>query len=312
MSKKKLYSLTLAGLIGISIIGVILWASQATPTRHATAGSTLGQKSSQQALIESLATGRKVALQTITSANWAVPLSGLLNLNHPKAKQADLQDHDEAIQVYTHHLQHPVYGDFLIDTGVARQFIDDPQSQGVPGWLAPQMGLDKMELLTSTDDFIADLKRPLSGIFLTHLHLDHISGLPAIDKQVPLYVGQGESSEKYFLFAATRGVVDTLLDGRPELHEWTAPTVDVFGDGSVFAIHSPGHTAGSTAYLVNTHNGPVLLTGDASHTAWGWNNQVEPGKFSTDQPRSRKSLNALVQLVKEHPEIEVRLGHQAL
>lgn len=312
MSTKKLYSLTVAGLIGVSIIGIILWASQATSTRHAFKLSTLGQKSSQQVLVDSLTTGTKIDLQTITSANWAVPLSGLLNLNHPKAKQAALEDHDEAIQVYSYHIQHPVHGDFLIDTGVARQFIDDPQSQGVPGWLIPQMGLEKMELLTATDDFITDLKRPLKGVFLTHLHLDHISGLPAVDKQVPVYVGQGESSEKYFLFAATRGVVDTLLNGRPALQEWADQTVDIFGDGSVFAIHSPGHTAGSTAYLVNTHNGPVLLTGDASHTAWGWNHEVEPGKFSTDQPRSRESLNVLVQLVKEHPEIEVKLGHQAL
>jgi hypothetical protein len=56
----------------------------------------------------------------------------------------------------------------------------------------------------------------------------------------------------------------------------------------------------------------VLLAGDTSHTAWGWMNQVEPGKFSTDQARSRESLDVLIQLVKDHPEITVKLGHQAL
>lgn len=312
MGKKKRYSLYAMGLVSLSIVAAILWASQATATRHAVQASTLGHESSQQALVASLTNGAKVSLQTVTSANWTAPLSGLINLNHPTAKQASLEDHEEKIQIYTYHLRHPVHGDFLIDTGVAQQFFDAPQSLGIPPWLASQFGLETLSLLTSTDALVANLERPLQGVFITHLHLDHISGLAAIDQQVPLYIGNGETLEKYYLYAATRGVVDTLLNGRPALQQWNSPYVDVFGDGSVFAIHSPGHTAGSTAYLVNTTDGPVLLTGDASHTAWGWQNQVEPGQFSTEQARSQESLDVLIQLVKKHPEITVKLGHQAL
>ena len=105
-------------------------------------------------------------------------------------------------------------------------------------------------------------------MFLTHLHIDHISVLPAIDKQVPMYVGEGETLERYYLYAATRGVVDTLFEGRSALKICSSPYVDIFGDGSVFLIHSPGHTADSTAYFVNTTDGVVLLASDASHTAW--------------------------------------------
>lgn len=57
--------------------------------------------------------------------------------------------------------------------------------------------------------------------------------------------------------------------------------------------------------------GQVLVTGDARHAAWGWKNKVAPGKFSTDQPRSRVSLLKLIRLVQEHPQIQVKLGHQA-
>ena len=312
MSRMKLLSLYTAGLIGLLITAAIFWASQATATRHAVQTSTLGHQSSRQALVESLTSGAKVRLHTINSANWTAPLSGLLNLNHPKAEQASLEDHEEKIQVYTYHLQHPVHGDFLIDTGVSQQFFDAPETQGVPPWLASQFGFDTMKVVTSTEKLVASLQQPLQGVFLTHLHLDHISGLPAIDKQVPLYVGDGEAREKYYLYAATRNVVDTIFKDRPILQYWNSTYVDVFGDGSVFAVHSPGHTAGSTAYLVNTADGPVLLAGDTSHTAWGWMNQVEPGNFSTDQAKSRESLNILLQLVKEHPQISVKLGHQAL
>ena len=318
MNKWKRYTLRGLGLIGIILVSLIIWISQATSTRHETITSTLGQKSDLQALVSSfdsderVANSSRVVLKTIKSANWVAPLSGLVNLNHPKAKAVALEDHDEKIQIYAYHLQHPKYGDFLVDTGVSKQFVEEPKSFGVPAWLEPELGFNKMDVLTSTGEFIAGLNRPLKGVFLSHLHLDHISGLPAIAKDVPLYIGKNESKEKYFLFAATRGIVDTLLNGRPALQEWTSQYVDVFNDGSVFAIHSPGHTAGSTAYLVNTVEGPVLLVGDASHTAWGWNNQVEPGEFSTDQKESQRSLSTLIELVKKHPSIKVKLGHQDL
>lgn len=310
MSRRKTVSLAAIALTSLLALFCFWWVNQATATKHAALQSALGQQSNREALVEGFKSGAKVQLNTIVSASWTAPLSGLLNLKHPKA--ASLKDHEVAIEVYIYHLKHPVFGDFLIDTGVAQQFFDAPQAHGMPRWLANQFGLDKMSVLTSTEELLAGLEQPLKGVFLSHLHLDHISGLPAIDRHIPLYVGEGESQERFYLFAATGGVVDTLLEGRPALQEWSSAYVDVFGDGSVFAIHSPGHTAGSTAYLVNTDNGPVLLTGDVSHSAWGWQNQVEPGSFSVQQKRSRESLRNLQELVQTHPEITVKLGHQPL
>jgi len=63
--------------------------------------------------------------------------------------------------------------------------------------------------------------------------------------------------------------------------------------GSVFAVSSPGHTAGSMAYAVRTTEGPVLLTGDTCHARWGWENAVEPGTFTKDNERNLKSLPRL-------------------
>jgi len=85
---------------------------------------------------------------------------------------------------------------------------------------------------------------------------------------------------------------------------------DVFGDGSFFAILTPGHTAGHTSYLARTTTGPVLLTGDTSHTRWGWENGVEPGTFLAEREPSRNSLRALKALSQRHPNMTVKLGHQ--
>jgi glyoxylase-like metal-dependent hydrolase (beta-lactamase superfamily II) len=299
----------LVGLI-CTVVLLGIWISQSTATTHPSTLASLGTPSSVDAMELSLNESQQVMLNTIKAADWQVPLSGLLNLDHPKAKAAGLEDHSEHIQVYAFHIKHPVYGDYLVDTGVSELFAKTPVEAGVASWLVSQMGMEHLVLTTSTDQYLATLDHSIKGVFLTHLHMDHISGLTAIPKDTPLFIGAYEATSPYFLYAATAGSVDRMLMGRPALQEWGAKIVDIFGDASVFAIHSPGHTSGSTAYLVNATNGPVLLTGDASHTTWGWEHEVEPGSFSVDMDESRDSLLFLTNFVRQHSEIEVKVGHQ--
>jgi N-acyl homoserine lactone hydrolase len=99
------------------------------------------------------------------------------------------------------------------------------------------------------------------------------------------------------------------------LQEWQfgpEGIIDIFGDGSVWALHTPGHTPGATAYLVRSTTGTQLLIGDATHTKWGWENGVEPGTYSLDIPQSVKSLSMLKQLAQDHPAVIVHPGHQSL
>ncbi len=72
----------------------------------------------------------------------------------------------------------------------------------------------------------------------------------------------------------------------------------------------PGHTPGSIAYLVRSTKGTVLLTGDTSHTRWGWEHAVEPGDYTVDQAANLASLRRLKALAARHPGIDVRFGHQ--
>ncbi|MEW5738856.1 MAG: MBL fold metallo-hydrolase [Myxococcota bacterium] len=286
---------------------------------HATKPSTLGTPRSSDDLVAVLDTPGPVTLETIASCDWEVDRSGLINLKHPTARAAGLTDGPEPIQVFFHVIRHPTKGVFLVDTGVEKALRDDPDHAAVRGLVASVMHREKMTFHLPLGEWLAQQPSPPAGVFLTHLHLDHVMGMPDVPATTPLYAGPGETSARSVLNLLVAPNIDRALAGKEALSEWPyagdpaqrfAGVVDIFGDGSVWALAVPGHTHGSSAYLVRTTTGPVLLTGDASHTRWGWEHDVEPGTFSDEKPKDAESLAALKKFVAAHPGVEVRLGHQ--
>lgn len=306
-------------LLFISGGALALLLQGCTLTSHPLGKPALGKPSSSAEMERLIDQPGPIQLETINSADWTVSLTGLLNLESPEATRAGLKDRDEPIQVYAHLLRHPQRGNFIVDTGVSQKLVDDPGKEGL-NWLVQKvMHLERLHIRKSTGEILQGIDGKLSGVFFTHLHIDHISGMPDIAKDVPLYIGATESTEKNFKNMFVRGVTDQLLSNKQPLQEWQFQPdpqnkfegiIDVFEDGSVFAISVPGHSPGSTAFLIRTTRGPVLLTGDACITRWGWDNTVEPGDFTADHERNLKNLKSMKELVARHPQIEVRLGHQ--
>ncbi|MDX3388242.1 SDR family NAD(P)-dependent oxidoreductase [Streptomyces niveiscabiei] len=145
------------------------------------------------------------------------------------------------------------------------------------------------------------------------------AGYSAVKPDVPIYTGAREAEASLFLNLFAQGTDNHLLEGRPALEElqFTGDpdgrlegVDDVFGDGSFFAVLTPGHTTGHVPYLARITAGPVLMTGDVCHTRWGWDNDVEPGTFLAERDASRDSLLAMKALSKRHPNMAVKLGHQ--
>ncbi len=287
-------------------------------TSHQTLASGLGTPKSTSDLVALLAEPGTVELETVNSADWAVELKGLVNLDHPRAKAAGLVDADEKIQVYFHVIRHPTRGVFIVDTGIETALRDAPEKSAMSGLIRSQMQMEKLKVHQPLGEWVAKEKK-LEGVFLTHLHPDHITGMADVPAGTTVYVGPGESTDSQFIYMFVRGSVNRSLEGKPPLNEWQFKAdasgqfdgvLDVFGDGLVWAIWVPGHTPGSTAFLVRTPKGPVLITGDASHTRWGWDHDVEPGTFTGDAPRGAESFKKLRAFVAAHPEVSVRLGHQ--
>jgi glyoxylase-like metal-dependent hydrolase (beta-lactamase superfamily II) len=300
-------------------VALVLSAAACAPTSHAVAPSQLGAVRATSDLDAVVDVPGPVTVETVVGADWAVSRSGLINLDHPKARAAKLDDGKEPIVVALHAIRHPTQGLYIVDTGVERALRDDPSNAAVSGIVASFMHVEDMRIRIDTRSWIAQQHEPVKGVFLTHLHLDHVSGMRDVPNDAVVYVGPGEATEGAFENVVVRGVTDRALEGKGPLREWRfapdasgafAGVLDVFGDRTVWALHVPGHTPGSTAFLARTPQGPVLFVGDACHTAWGWDNGVEPGSFSHDKPKSADSLARLRAFVAKHPGIDVRLGHQ--
>ena len=276
-------------------------------SHHPVTPSTLGAPAASADMEALLDVPGPVTVETVASVDWEVPLSGLLDLTDPKA--AGLTDHPEPIQIFFHAIQHPDRGLFLVDTGVEGALRDDPDRAAIKGLVAGAMHADRMVFHAPLGEWLDG--RAGAGVFMTHLHLDHISGMTDVPAETPIYTGPGETGAKSAQNLLLRSTTDRELDGKGEIQEWAFqpdPTgtfrgvMDVFGDGSVWALWLPGHT--------RTPEGPVLLTGDVCHTRWGWDNGVGPGTFSADREAGSISLAALHALVERHPGMDVRLGHQ--
>jgi len=288
-------------------------------TYHPVAPAVLGKTSSSKEMEPLIDQAGPVLLDTISSANLSTSLSGLINLKSEPAKKAKLKNRSEAIEIYAHVLQHPRHGAFLVDTGMSQELLSEPKEIGLSWGIRKLSPLKKIKIQKTTEEILHDINSPLAGVFFTHLHIDHLFGMPDIPHDVPLYIGPSESSKKRITNIFSYTSTDALLEGKGPLLEWKFKAdpqnkfkgiIDIFSDGSVFAISVPGHTTGSVAYLVRTPNGSVLLTGDTTLTRWGWENTVEPGYFTHDRPGNLESLKKLKALAERHPGLDVRFGHQ--
>ena len=121
---------------------------------------------------------------------------------------------------------------------------------------------------------------------ISHMHGDH-TGQAAEFPQARLLIGKGD-------FEQTAGKDDPFGPWRAgkggELTLAVSGETDVFGDGTVLAIHLPGHTPDHMALLVKLKSGPVLLSGDLYHSTIAREKKAMPG-FNTSKEQTLKSID---------------------
>jgi glyoxylase-like metal-dependent hydrolase (beta-lactamase superfamily II) len=127
---------------------------------------------------------------------------------------------------------------------------------------------------------------------ISHLHGDH-TGQAAGFPNARLLIGKAD-------FEQTAGKDDPFGPWRGEGKALTLATADadVFGDGSVTALHLPGHTPNHLALLVKLASGPVLLSGDLYHSTEARQKRGVP-PFNTDRAQTLASMDRFEKLAKD-------------
>lgn len=183
-----------------------------------------------------------------------------------------------------------VFSCYLIKHGTDYMLWDTGHA-ATAGAVAPKMNLtEQLAKLNVTPEQI-------KFIGISHYHADHIGGASAFPGAT-LLIGKGDWD---VLTGAQvpQGLNPQLLanwiSGGSKFE--TVPTdKDVFGDGSVVMLNTPGHTPGHHCLLVRLpKTGPVILSGDFVHFKENYETSGVPF-FNSDRSQTLASMDRIRKL----------------
>ncbi|WP_164870875.1 AttM family quorum-quenching N-acyl homoserine lactonase [Mesobaculum littorinae] len=208
---------------------------------------------------------------------------------------------DYAIPVPFFLLTHPK-GHTIIDGGNAVECATDPRGHwgGICDVYWPEMSED--EGCVAQLEKIGVKPEDVKYVLQSHLHLDHTGAIGRFPNATHI-VQRAEYEYAYTpdWFAAggyirkdfdKPGLKWQFLEGTADDH------FDVYGDGSLITVFSPGHAPGHQSILVNLpQSGPMLLAIDAAYTTDHWEEKSLPGFLAStvDAVRSVQKLRALAE-----------------
>jgi glyoxylase-like metal-dependent hydrolase (beta-lactamase superfamily II) len=104
------------------------------------------------------------------------------------------------------------------------------------------------------------------AVFFTHLHAPQVEAFRGFQGDAVCFVGNAERPSGSLRFLCTdplafaAGVKEFSFEKAQDMPP-LGPCIDVLGDGSLWAISTPGYTLGSVSYLLMDVDGPILVTG---------------------------------------------------
>jgi glyoxylase-like metal-dependent hydrolase (beta-lactamase superfamily II) len=186
----------------------------------------------------------------------------------------------------------------LWDTGVPQATLNDPK-----GWSTlPKLivyHLDKT--ITGQLAGIGLKTSDITYVVLSHTHGDHIGNVGLFpDSTIVMQRAEyswihspnGTNDNVNQLMALARKLLGTpkhlqLIDGDR----------DMFGDGSIALISTPGHTPGSQSLMVHLKNsGFIILSGDVVHLEENFEKDIVPS-LNTDKAASIASMEKVKRMI---------------
>lgn len=190
-------------------------------------------------------------------------------------------DGDIEIPVPWFLIKHP-QGNVVIDGGNAKEVAIDKRGHWgkVVETYDPIMSMSEncVDQLKMVDVVPHDIRYVLQS----HLHLDHTGAIGRFPR-AQYFVQRSEYDYAFKPHWFSAGAYIRADFDRPGLN-WkflggdVTDNYDLFGDGTVRMIFTPGHSPGHQSFLITLpKSGPVLLTIDAAYTMDHWDNRALPG-----------------------------------
>ena len=179
----------------------------------------------------------------------------------------------------------------LWDTGVPESSLNDPK-----GWSTlPKLIVYHLDR-SLTDQFAEIALKPgdIGRVAISHTHGDHIGNMALFPNSTILmqraeytwiHSPNGPNDNVNQLMALARKLL-----GEPKNLQLIDGDTDVFGDGSVTLLSTPGHTPGHQSLLVHLRNsGFIILSGDVVHLQENFAKNIVP-TLNTDKAQSVASM----------------------
>jgi len=197
----------------------------------------------------------------VTSPRLYVFDCGTLVYNRPEdynLKRDEVKDTNMGVTCYL--VVHP-RGMLIYDTGLNDRLVGRPLYENVLDGYAQV----KFNTLSGQLADIGITPRNIDYLVLSHYHWDHIGNAGDFAGSTWL-VYQGDRDRMFTSAARAQpwfNQYSALENSRTKI---LTGDYDVFGDGSVIVLATPGHTEGHCSLLVRLKNtGPVVLSGDLYH-----------------------------------------------
>jgi glyoxylase-like metal-dependent hydrolase (beta-lactamase superfamily II) len=191
------------------------------------------------------------------------------------------------------YLIHHTQGWLLWDTGIADSIA------AIPNGLAPSdpraIHWHVTKTLASQLEMLSVKPADIKYVAISHSHSDHIGNITMFPQSIVL-VQKAEYDWPTPFGQKLRAIASPVnkLEGDH----------DVFGDGSVTLIATPGHTPGHQSLLVKLpKTGAIVLSGDAVHFQSNWDNRRVPS-INTDKDKTAASMQHIADVMaKEHAKL---------
>ena len=150
----------------------------------------------------------------------------------------------------------------------------------------------------------------LTGVVLSHAHVDHAGGLvdlpgvPALlsPEELAFVEATPTRGDFHVLPAHARALAGRMkaIEFKPVPYEVFEQSADLFGDGSVVVVPMPGHTPGSVGVFVNqSPSMRILHIGDTTMVKEGFERPAAKGWLVSLLDNNRAGVSEQLQLLKQ-------------